>query len=179
MKAINKEQVQDLGKQAACNKKVLAGLRLGSLLTTDWGNLDFFVLFDKTQRHGLLFYEIDQRLMAFPYTMTPKKPRRDGRHVAVICDLCKTWRRGGSIGLLTLTVAGDKHRLVGCYACRDLNCSLHVRDLTSQATLSRTQLREDMEPAERIARLDRNLQDFLKRAQKSGHTEVLLEDASK
>ena len=52
MKAINKQQVQALGKRAACNKKLLAGLRLGLLSAQDRENLDFFVLSDKTQRRG-------------------------------------------------------------------------------------------------------------------------------
>ena len=173
MKAVTEEQIRDLCRQGNYNKRLVAELRMGVLASTDWLNLDFFTLADKSQRKGLLFYELDGRLTATAYAITPKHPRRDGRNMPVICDICKTWRRGGATGLLTMPVATDKRRTIGCYTCLDLQCSLHARDLTPQALVSRTQLREDMEPEARIARLNRNLQSILKKAQVDNQVEAL------
>ena len=173
MKAVTEERVRVLCSRGGYNKKLIAELRMGPLASMDWPNLDFFVLSDKSQRKGLLFYELGGRLTAVAYAITPKHPHRDGRNVPVICDICKTWRRGGATGLLTMAVVGDKRRSIGCYACLDLQCSLHVRNLTPQAILSRTQLREDIKPEERVARLHRNLQEILKKARANYQDEAV------
>ncbi len=163
MKKITESQMQAILKEGRYNKKVLSELRLGLLETMDWENLDFFTLSDKANQKGLLFYETEDRILIIPYRITRKTPSLDGRNKAVICDICKTWRKGDATGLLNIIDPGNKHRTTGCYTCLDLNCSLHVRDLTPQAMLSRTQLRESITIPNRIARLHQNFDNLLSR----------------
>lgn len=86
---------------------------------------------------------------------------RTGRSRSITCDLCYTWQAGSNAARISCERASHKASFT-LLVCADLNCSLHVRGLTPQAALSRTQLREDITTVQRIARLHEKLSAFLK-----------------
>ena len=169
MRKITQSQLEDILKKGRYNKKLLAELRLGILDSLDWSNLDFLTLSNKSGGKGLLFYEEDDRLTVASYKIIRKTASQSGQNKAMICDICNTWQRGEAVGFMTIEDPSNRQRITGCYVCLNLECSLHIRDLTNQGLLSRTQLRENLDVASRIARLHKNLRAILRAGAGSEH----------
>lgn len=85
---------------------------------------------------------------------------RTGRSRSITCDLCYTWQAGSNATRITCMRTSTKTNIT-LLVCADLNCSLHVRNLTPQAILSRAQLHEDIMPEGRIRRFRHKLEAFL------------------
>lgn len=114
---------------------------------------------DKAGRNGLLLMELGGALYGAPYGLLPVIRDASGRSKPVICDFCYTWQRGGNIGRITFRLS--ENRTLTYICCADLQCSLHVRNLTPVSLLSRTQLREDITPERRIERLRMKLESLV------------------
>lgn len=82
-----------------------------------------------------------------------KASKLTGRQRAVICDLCFTWRKGSGISRISFYPPQKDQKGIGLLCCSKLDCSLHVRSLTEESTLSRAQFKEDMNEQEKISRL--------------------------
>ncbi len=138
-------------------KSSSAKLRLRKILrfvpeeVTNWDLLDFLVVTDKSGREGVLLHGN----VVAPFMIHSRTAKSSGRVEAIICDICATWRRGTESATITFQ-AGDR-RSISHLVCADLSCSLHVRGLTDASVLSRSQLREDISPDARIARLNARL----------------------
>ncbi len=138
-----------------------AKLRLRKILrfvpeeVTNWDLLDFLVVTDKSGREGVLLYGD----VVAPFMLHPRTAKSSGRVEAIICDICATWRRGTESA--TITFQAGERRSVSHLICADLACSLHVRGLTDASVLSRSQLREDITPDARVARLNTRLAAIL------------------
>lgn len=116
---------------------------------------DFLAITNKSGGEGILLYGDT----IAPFTLTPRVAKTGGRVAAIICDICATWRRGPESASITFR-KGDKNT-VTFLVCADLDCSLHVRDLTPVGVLSRSQIRETIIPEQRIERLNDRLTRIL------------------
>lgn len=121
----------------------------------NWESRDFLALMDKPRQHGVLLYGA----YVVPFTLSARRPNTNGRVEAVICDICATWQRGTHSAVITFEKG--ENVTVSHLVCADLECSLHVRGLTSAAKLSRTQLREDIDSEQRVRRLRTRLKNIV------------------
>ncbi|MCA0228243.1 FBP domain-containing protein [Patescibacteria group bacterium] len=116
---------------------------------------DFLAIMNKSHSEGVLLFED----LFYPFSLTKKAASSTGRTDGIICDLCATWQRGNNAARIAFA-KGDR-RSVSYLVCADLDCSLHVRDMTPESKLSRVQLREHVAPDGRIERLHTNLSRLL------------------
>jgi len=123
-----------------------------------YGERELLAVSHRGGRNGLLLIDIDANLYGAPYELLPGIRDAGGRSKPVICDFCYTWQRGSNIGRITFRL--EENRTVTFICCADLQCSLHVRNLTPASLLSRTQLREDITPERRIVRLRAKLESL-------------------
>ena len=152
MSPITREQFSTLTK--GLKQRLRRELRFVPEEVTDWRDRDFLAVTNKQGNEGVLIIPFMDDLV-MPFTLQVRKPNAKGRVEAIICDICATWQRGPYSTIITFA-DGDR-RSVSFLCCADLNCSLHVRDKTAAATLSRTQLREQISPEDRIMRLQQRL----------------------
>lgn len=106
----------------------------------------------------MLVIETPGGTVATTFRLEKRAANSSGRTEAIICDICATWQRGSHSAALTFTKEKSTTTFL---VCGDLDCSLHVRDKTPAAVLSRTQLREHITPEERVERLRRRLAAML------------------
>lgn len=159
MKQLTTDMVAHLFDEHAIRKKLKSELKLNLDLIDDWEQRDFIALMDRHQSKGVLIAELDDGYVV-PFQLQPRRPSSvTGRTEAIICDFCATWQRGSSSATITFQRTDKSTRTYLC--CADLLCSLHVRNLTRQAQLSRTQLREQITPERRVERLRKNLSAIL------------------
>jgi hypothetical protein len=153
MNAVNREEFGELIK--VLKPRLRRELRFVPEEISDWDNRDFLVVMNRSKSEGVLIFD-DRRTV--PFQLQKRKPNAVGRIESVICDFCSTWQRGANSAIITFS-RGNSTQSFLC--CGDLNCSLHVRDKTAEAKLSRVQLRESNTAHKRIQRmkikLDRTL----------------------
>lgn len=159
MTPLSKDTFLELIASATIRPKLRRELRFVPDEITDWGSRDFLIVMNKPKSAGVLITSDLKGVIPFGFQM--RKPGSRGRIEAIICDLCATWQRGTNSGIITFTRVDGTHMSLLC--CGDLDCSLHVRDLTKAAKLSRTQLREDITPERRIERLQLRLNEVCSR----------------
>jgi treble-clef zinc-finger protein len=153
MNAITREQVTALLANYHIKSHIKRDLRFVPEKITDWPDRDFIAVMNKSQSKGVLIAPFEQMYIA-PFELHRRKPNANGRTEAIICDLCKTWQRGSN----SAAVSFQRDRSsVTFLCCADLDCSLHVRNLTSAARLSRVQIRESNSIEERVERLRNKL----------------------
>ncbi len=140
-------------------KKIASELKFNPEAIRDWGERDFIAITDRHHSKGVLVVDLDTMFLV-PFRLQMRKASSvTGRVEAVICDLCSTWQRGSNSAVITFD-RSDRSSL-SYLCCADLLCSLHIRDVTPQAKLSRTQLREQTTPDRRIERLRENLKKIV------------------
>ncbi len=123
----------------------------------EWSNYELFSVPTKDGAAGIVFIESNGLLYGAAYESSPVKDPVTGRSKSVICDFCKTWQAGGRASYLVFRTKRGSADVIGFLCCTDLKCSLHVRDMTDAAHVSRAQLREDITREQRIERLRRKL----------------------
>jgi hypothetical protein len=127
-----------------------------------WDDLDFLGWRDPgAPDRGYLVAERGGRLIGIALRTASGGSR--GFTARSICTICKTTRTGGGVALLAARRAGEPGRngnTVGQYICSDLACSLYVRGKKISAG---TLLDETLDPAARIARVEKGLNTFLSR----------------
>lgn len=142
-------------KNARIKPRIIRELRYVPSEILHSESLDFLVIMNKSHSAGVLLFEN----IFYPFSLTKKAASSTGRIDGIICDICATWQRGSKAARLTLP-KGDKVS-VSYLVCADLDCSLHVRDLTPESKLSRAQLREHISQKGRVERLHKNLSRVL------------------
>lgn len=155
MQQLTRDEFTDRLTAAHIKPRLKRDLRFVPEEITDWDQRDFIAVMDKSRQRGVLLFG-DHTV---PFSLSGRQPNTNGRVEAIICDICATWQRGTHSAVITFQ-KGDK-ATVSHLVCADLNCSLHVRGLTSAARLSRAQLREDITPEGRIARLRTRLHSII------------------
>lgn len=159
MKPLPVTILDDLVQQRVLKKKLAAELKFAPDSVQDWEQRDFLAITDRHRAKGVLLADLEEQF-AVPFRLQARRPSAaSGRIEAIVCDFCSTWQRGSNSAIITFDRDGNGSRSYLC--CADLRCSLHVRGLTKEATLSRTQLREQMTPNQRVERLRRKLSAIL------------------
>lgn len=128
-----------------------------------WSSRDMVGLPTKDGGSGVLLIELRNRLYSVFYEISPLRDRAAGLTKPIICDFCKTWQAGGRAGSITFRLKRRSLDSVSYLCCLDLNCSLHIRDMTEAARSSRAQLREDITQEYRIERFGNSLSRLIKR----------------
>jgi hypothetical protein len=160
MQALDREQLTQLLKAQRVRPRLVRDLRFVPEEITDWHNRELLAISTRSGAAGVLLIETGQSYV-LPYELTTKiADKTTGRTKAVICDFCYTWQRGSNAARITFLRPSDSHSFT-FLCCADLACSLHVRNLTPQASLSRSQLREDLSPAQRVQRLREKLDGLI------------------
>lgn len=155
MLPIDRDAFALLVKSSPAKLRLRKTLRFVPEEVANWDLRDFLIVTDKSGREGVLLY----REEVVPFTLHPRTAKSSGRVEAIICDICATWRRGTESA--TITFQAGERRSVSHLVCADLDCSLHVRGLTDASVLSRSQLREDLTPDARVARLHMRLKAII------------------
>jgi len=153
MNSINREEFAKLINEAKIKPRIKRELRFVPEEITDWQDRDFLAVTNRNGSEGVLIAPLGQLYVA-SFQLQRRAANSVGRVEAVICDLCATWQRGSNSGIITF---GNGKSSVSFLCCADLLCSLHIRDKTPEAKLSRTQLRETNEGLDRVLRLQRRL----------------------
>lgn len=141
---------------ARITPRIIRDLRYVPSEITHPESRDFLAVMTKSRNDGVLLFQD----VVYPFSLSKKSAISSGRLEGVICDICASWQRGTNAARITLQKT-DKTS-VSYLVCADLDCSLHVRDLTSASKLSRAQLREHISPDKRVERLLNNLTQMLK-----------------
>lgn len=125
-----------------------------------WDERELLAVFTKSGNDGVLLIELDGKLSVLPFERGRRiVDTRTGRSKPITCDFCKTWQRSTNAAIISFPQPDSRSK--GHLCCADLDCSLHVRDLTPESTLSRTQLHEDISPEGRVERLRGSLRSLL------------------
>ena len=155
MKAISREEFAQIIKSV--KPRLRRELRFVPEETSGWEDRDFLAVMNRSNTEGILIAPLETLHVA-PFQLQRRRPNASGRVEAIICDFCATWQRGSNSAVITF--AKEKSS-VSFLCCGDLRCSLHVRDKTPEAKTSRTQLRENNTPGQRVERLRLKLSTIL------------------
>lgn len=149
MRAIDRTQFAELLEGSKIKLRLRRELRFVPEEITDWDERDFLAVMNRSRSEGVLLLVSDETML-LPFRLHARKASANGRISAIICDLCMTWQPGTNSAVITF----DRQRSsLSFLCCADLNCSLHVRDKTTEAARSRTQVREIISIESRINRL--------------------------
>jgi len=160
MNAIDRQQLQLMLEAAKIKPRIRRDLRFVPEEINDWGDRDFIAITNRSSSEGVLVV-LSEAQYIVPFRLQRRKPNAHGRIEAIICDICMTWQRGAHSAVISFQ--RDKSS-VSFLCCADLLCSLHVRDKTAQAALSRAQLRESITVDDRVGRLKARLAKIIKSA---------------
>lgn len=154
MNMLTKDELQQCLENARIKPRIRRELRFVPDEITDWQDRDFLAVTNRSRSEGVLLWGD----ATVPFRLQARRPNKSGRVEAIICDLCATWRRGTESAVITFQKETSTQSFL---CCADLDCSLHVRGKTPAATLSRTQLREDITPEGRVARFSQRLASII------------------
>lgn len=152
MKAIDVEVLPELLAAHGVTRRLVRELKL-NFDDYDWNEHEFAVVYNRQKSAGVLIFDS----VPLEFTITKRKAGTSGRIEPIICDLCRTWRRGSESAMISFKRGGGS---VTHLCCATLDCSANVRMQTKAAILSKTQLREQVTPERRIERLVENLQQI-------------------
>lgn len=157
---IDRRQFGELLEDKGLKQRLRRNLRFAPEEISDWEARDFLVVTSRSRSEGVLLAPLE-KLYIVPFQLHDRKANQQGRTEAIICDFCATWQRGSNSAVISF-MRSDKSSL-SFLCCADLLCSLHIRDKTPQAKLSRTQLRENNSVERRVERLRLRLEAALQR----------------
>lgn len=145
MKNLTRDDIANLPIKARFKRE----LRFVPEEISNWDDRDFIAVMNKAGSEGVLIAEPGERYVAV-FRLQKRTANFQGRTEAIICDFCATWQRGSNSAVISFK---KEKGSVSFLCCRDLLCSLHVREKTNEAKLSRTQLRETISVEDKIRRL--------------------------
>ncbi len=142
---------------AGIKPRIQRELRFVPEQITNWKDRDFIAVTNRSGSEGVLVAPFDH-LYVGSFWLQKRVANKIGRTEAIICDFCATWQRGTNSAVISFQ---KDTSIVSFLCCADLLCSLHVRDKTPEAALSRVQLREDISVEMRIRRLHTKLESIV------------------
>jgi hypothetical protein len=164
MHKITQDSFQSLLDRASIRPRVKREVRFVSSIAGSedmWDQLEMVPISDRAGNKGVLLMEAaDDAVFVASYELKRGITSSTGKSQPIICDFCRTWQTGSRSGSITLDKPERNAGSITFLCCADLQCSRHVRNLTSAAKTSRSQLREDMNSDQRIARLKSRLQEI-------------------
>lgn len=146
-----RQELAEILRQHRVSRRLVRDIRYVPEEITHPDARDFLVVSTKSGNEGVLLYQEYVLVL----TLKKRTANKGGRIEAIICDICATWQRGTNSAVVSLKK--DDKTTVSYLVCGDLDCSLHVRDKTSESKLSRAHLRENITPDARIERLRANI----------------------
>lgn len=155
MKLPESNDLQANLKDTRIKPRIIRDLRYAPAEISYPESRDFLAIMNKSRSEGVLLFEDT----FYPFSLTKKAASSTGRTDGIICDICATWQRGSNAARIAFQKS-DK-ATVSYLVCADLDCSLHVRDMTPESRLSRVQLREHISPQDRATRLRGSLSRIL------------------
>lgn len=170
MKKLTAEQFESLIEQARIKPRVKREVRFVAstqdLSDEDWEHAELLPVYDRSKNKGVLVVGLDDQFYAAAFESSRGITSKTGKAQPIICDFCRTWQTGSRSG--SVLFPRDRNgSAVGYSCCADLLCSWHVRSLTSAARTSRSQLREDLDDAQRVERLRTRLKEIVERLELS------------
>jgi hypothetical protein len=159
MHTVTREEFETLLKQASIKPRLRRELRFVPEEIAHWNERDFLAVLNKSKSEGVLIILRAEAVRVLPFRLQKRTANASGRVEAIICDFCASWQRGSNSAIISIIESDKSSRSFLC--CQDLDCSLHVRDLTPAAAVSRAQLRETMTVEDRVERLKRRLREKL------------------
>jgi hypothetical protein len=150
MNKITLEEFNDMVKASYVKSRLKRELRYIPGEIANWELRDFITVTNKSGSEGVFIAVRNGRYVVLPFKLQKRAANTNGRVEAIICDICATWQRGSNSAAMTFI---KERSSITFLVCRDLDCSLHARDKTPEAVLSRTQLRESIVPSEKVKRL--------------------------
>lgn len=158
MKIIDRPAFAELLEEARIKPRIKRDLRYIPEEISNWETRDFITATNKSHSEGVLIAPLE-RLYVAQFQLQMRKPNKAGRVEAIICDLCATWQRGSNSAVISF-LRSDRSS-VSFLCCADLDCSLHVRNMTAASKISRAQLRENNTIEQRVQRLTDKLSFIL------------------
>lgn len=157
MKQLTQDEFNEVMNQASIRPRVKREVRFAQstsgLSDEEWHETELLAVSDRAGNRGVLLLDSGEALYVAAYEVSRGITSSNGQAQPIICDFCRTWQTGSRSGSVTLMRPVRDSGSVTFLCCADLECSRHVRNLTSAAKTSRSQLREDMSNEERIERL--------------------------
>ncbi len=165
MQKITQELFTELIDKAAIKPRIKREVRfttsVAQLDDEVWARTELLPVMDRAGNKGVLLFQFDeQNIYAAAYEISRGIMSSTGKAQAIICDFCRTWQTGSRSGSVTLLKPTRGDGSITFLCCADLECSKHVRNLTAAAKTSRSQLREDLDNDQRVARLKKRLEEI-------------------
>jgi hypothetical protein len=163
MRKITQELFQTLLDGASIRPRIKREVRfttsVAHLDDESWARTELLPIADRAGNKGILLMQQGEQICMVAYEISRGITSSTGKAQPIICDFCRTWQTGSRSGSITLYKPGRDAGSISFLCCADLECSKHVRNLTSAARTSRAQLREDIDNDQRVARLKQRLQE--------------------
>ncbi len=133
-------------------------LAVPDLTPVDWGVMDYFGWIHPSGHLGFVVYAgLAEPVGLKLGRIAPPATRRRGR----MCSWCHHMHHSNGTAMYSATVAGsDGRRIVGNVMCRQLDCSLRIRNLCSDPPST---MPETIDVQAKVARLEYSLQRFVQR----------------
>jgi len=138
--------------QHGFSKKKVKEYHTPTIFKDYWPEIELAPFCDKAETKGILLFETTLELRAVKFELGKIKSDPSGLSKQILCDFCFTLQPRAQTALITFDLNREKTKTLAFYCCADLQCSLHVRGLTDAALRSKSQIREDITPEDRIVR---------------------------
>lgn len=134
------------------------GLAIPKLEQVDWGVLDYFGWIHPAGHAGFVVALIDGEAHGLRLRRMLNTTTRPRTHM---CSWCHHVYRARGTAMFSAEVIGSEgRRRVGNYICRDLDCSVRIRNLTGDPP---TYLPETIDLPRKVARLELSVAQFFTR----------------
>ena len=138
-------------------------LVIPDLSPVDWGVLDYYGWVHPSGHNGYVVMPVSGELVGIKLRRFLSSQGREGKARTHMCSWCNHVYRGGGTAMFSTPVQGsDGRRTIGNYICKNLDCSVRMRNLTSDPP---TYLPETIELKRKISRLENAVTQFMGRAQ--------------
>ena len=154
MQALNRADITQLFPDCSATE-----LALPDLTHVDWAVLDYFGWLHPSGHLGYVVVASEQGLQGMQLR---RSLNHSARPRTRMCSWCHHVYRSRGTALFTASVVGsDGRRFIGNHICRNLDCSLRIRNLASDTP---TYLPETIHIEHKIQRLKNSLLAFMARA---------------
>ena len=154
LQALNRADITQLFPDCSATE-----LALPDLTHVDWGVLDYFGWLHPSGHLGYVVVASEQGLQGMQLR---RSLNHSARPRTRMCSWCHHVYRSRGTALFSASVVGsDGRRFIGNHICRNLDCSLRIRNLASDPP---TYLPETIHIEHKIQRLKNSLLAFMARA---------------
>ena len=145
--------------QDAFGRRSLSDYHVPDLEQVDWGVLDYFGWIHPAGHAGYVVMPVQDSLRALSLK---RMVNHGGKPRTHMCSWCHhVYRSRGTAMFSTVVEGSDGRRTIGNYICRNLDCSLRIRNLSSDPP---TYMPETIHIEQKIVRLKISVSAFMARA---------------